>query len=113
MPGLSQLRKFNQNLLSIGDELNVRSSRGEKPVRVKIPNDIADIDDSEEYVLGMPEISGEVESEFVDEKKKSSKATTCDKKNITIDENGEIHTDCLPRQHCKVPETLERRQILM
>lgn len=28
-----------------------------------------------------------VESEFVDEKKKSSKATTCDKKNITIDEN--------------------------
>ena len=28
-----------------------------------------------------------VKSEFVDEKKKSSKATTCDKKNITIDEN--------------------------
>ena len=28
-----------------------------------------------------------VESEFVDEKKKSSKATTCDKKNIKIDEN--------------------------
>ena len=67
MPGLSQLRKFNQNLLSIGDELNVRSSRGEKPVRVKIPNDIADIDDSEEFVLGMPEIAGEVESEFVDD----------------------------------------------
>ena len=67
MPGLSQLRKFNQNLLSIGDELNVRSSRGEKPVRVKIPNDIADIDDSEEFVLGMPEIAAEVESEFVDD----------------------------------------------
>ncbi len=67
MPGLSQLRKFNQNLLSIGDELNVRSSRGEKPVRVKIPKDIADIDDSEEFVLGMPEIAGEVESEFVDD----------------------------------------------
>ena len=67
MPGLSQLRKFNQNLLSIGDELNVRSSRGEKPVRVKIPNDIADIDDSEEFVLGMPEIAAEVESEVVDD----------------------------------------------
>ena len=60
MPGLSQLRKFNQNLLSIGDELNVRSSRGEKPVRVKIPKDIADVDDSEEFVLGMPEIASAV-----------------------------------------------------
>ena len=67
MPGLSQLRKFNQNLLSIGDELNVRSSRGEKPVRVKIPKDIADVDDSEEFVLGMPEIASAVESEVIDD----------------------------------------------
>ena len=67
MPGLSQLRKFNQNLLSIGDELNVRSSRGEKPVRVKIPKDIADADDSEEFMLGMPEIASEVESEVIDD----------------------------------------------
>ena len=67
MPGLSQLKKFSQNLLSIGDELIVRSSRGEKPVRVKIPKDIADVDDSEEFVLGMPEIASEVESEVIDD----------------------------------------------
>ena len=45
MPGLSQLKKFSQNLLSIGDEVIIRSSRGEKPVRVKIPKDIVDADD--------------------------------------------------------------------
>ena len=67
MPGLSQLKKFSQNLLSIGDELIVRSSRGEKPVRVKIPKDIADVDDSEEFVLGMPEIASAVESEVIDD----------------------------------------------
>ena len=55
MPGLSQLKKFSQNLLSIGDEVLVRSSRGEKPVRVKIPKDLADVDDSEDFVLGMPQ----------------------------------------------------------
>ena len=53
MPGLSQLKKFSQNLLSIGDEVIIRSSRGEKPVRVKIPKDIADADDSEEFMLGI------------------------------------------------------------
>ncbi|MDD6969145.1 MAG: hypothetical protein SPH83_09305 [Treponema sp.] len=67
MPGLSQLKKFSQNLLSIGDEVIIRSSRGEKPVRVKIPKDIVDADDSEEFMLGMPEIAGEVESEVVDD----------------------------------------------
>ena len=67
MPGLSQLKKFSQNLLSIGDEVIIRSSRGEKPVRVKIPKDIADADDSEEFMLGMPEIASEVESEVIDD----------------------------------------------
>ena len=67
MPGLSQLKKFSQNLLSIGDEVIIRSSRGEKPVRVKIPKDIVDADDSEEFMLGMPEIASEVESEVIDD----------------------------------------------
>ncbi|MDY5919064.1 MAG: hypothetical protein SPJ55_11705 [Treponema sp.] len=67
MPGLSQLKKFSQNLLSIGDEVIIRSSRGEKPVRVKIPKDIVDTDDSEEFMLGMPEIASEVESEVIDD----------------------------------------------
>ena len=42
MPGLSQLKKFSSDLLSLGDEINLRAIRGEKPVKIEIPNDIED-----------------------------------------------------------------------
>lgn len=67
MPGLSQLKNFSQNLLSIGDEIAVRSSRGEKPVRIKIPKDIADVDDSDDFVLGMPKNQAEQKEEKIDD----------------------------------------------
>ncbi|MCR5253776.1 MAG: hypothetical protein K6C98_08700 [Treponema sp.] len=54
MPGLSQLKKFNSDMLSLGDEATVRATRGEKPVKVDIPNSIPDVNDSEDFVLGMP-----------------------------------------------------------
>ena len=54
MPGLSQLKKFNSDMLSIGDEATVRATRGEKPVKVDIPDSIPDTNDSEDFVLGMP-----------------------------------------------------------
>lgn len=55
MPGLSQLKQFNSDIISLGDEVTVRASRGESPVKVPIPSDVKDINDSEEFVLGMPE----------------------------------------------------------
>ena len=54
MPGLSQLKQFNSDILSLGDEVTVRASRGESPVKVPIPKEIQDVNDSEDFVLGMP-----------------------------------------------------------
>lgn len=54
MPGLKQLKQFNADLLNLGDEVKIRAARGEKPVTVPIPKDIPDIDDSEDFVNGMP-----------------------------------------------------------
>lgn len=67
MPGLSQLKKFSSDLLSLGDETNLRAARGEKPVKVEIPKEIEDKNDSEDFVLGMPEIEAEPEVSAVDE----------------------------------------------
>ncbi|MDY4901531.1 MAG: hypothetical protein SO116_01480 [Treponema sp.] len=59
MPGLSQLQKFNSDLLNLGDEVKIRSMRSEKPVTVPIPKDIPDEDDSEDFKYGMPSLSEE------------------------------------------------------
>ncbi|MBQ1710315.1 MAG: tetratricopeptide repeat protein, partial [Treponema sp.] len=67
MPGLSQLKQFNKDLLAIGDEVTIRASRGEKPVEVHIPKEVEDKNDSEDFVLGMPEIEAEVDNSPVDE----------------------------------------------
>ncbi|MDY2840452.1 MAG: tetratricopeptide repeat protein [Treponema sp.] len=56
MPGLSQLKKFSSDLLSVGNEVTARAGRGEKPVVIDIPESIPDINDSEDFVLGMPKI---------------------------------------------------------
>ncbi|MDE5898533.1 MAG: hypothetical protein K2H09_04640, partial [Treponemataceae bacterium] len=55
MPGLSQLKKFNSDILEIGDEVSLREQRGERPVTVELPGDIPDVDDSEDFAMGMPE----------------------------------------------------------
>lgn len=55
MPGLSQLKEFSRDLLSLGNEVTLRAARGEKPVQVDIPSTIADVDDSDDFVLGIPE----------------------------------------------------------
>ncbi len=67
MPGLSQLKQFSSDLLSLGDEINLRAARGEKPVKIEIPKDIEDKNDSEEFVLGMPVIEAEPEISSADE----------------------------------------------
>ena len=67
MPGLSQLKKFNKDILSLGDEITLRSARGEQPIKFPIPKDVEDKNDSEDFVLGMPEKPAVVEAEVLDE----------------------------------------------
>ncbi|MCQ2575109.1 MAG: hypothetical protein MJ162_00095 [Treponema sp.] len=67
MPGLSQLKQFNKDILSIGDEITIRASRGEKPVLVPIPAGVKDVNDSEDFVLGMPENPAAINDSKVDE----------------------------------------------
>ena len=55
MPGLSQLKKFNADILSLGNEPALRASRGEKPVTVPIPKSVKDVNDADDFVMGMPE----------------------------------------------------------
>ncbi|MGN0740702.1 MAG: periplasmic flagellar collar protein FlcA [Treponema sp.] len=55
MPGLSQLKKLSEDVLRLGNEPKLRAERGEKPVLAQIPPSVQDIDDSEDFVLGMPE----------------------------------------------------------
>ena len=55
MPGYSQLKKLSETILKLGNEIKLRAERGEKAVPVFIPDTIEDIDDSQDFVLGMPE----------------------------------------------------------
>lgn len=55
MPGLSQLKKFNADILSLGNEPALRASRGEQPVTVPIPKEIKELNDADDFLMGMPE----------------------------------------------------------
>lgn len=55
MPGLNQLKQFASDMENIGDEVKIRAQRGEKPAVVPLPSDVSPDDDSEDFVLGMPE----------------------------------------------------------
>ena len=54
MPGLSQLKKFSEDVADLGNELTIRKERGETPVPLVLP-DVPDIDDSDDFVLGLPD----------------------------------------------------------
>lgn len=55
MPGLNQLKSFRDNLKDLGDETKIRIQRGERPVDIPLPEGISEEDDSEDFVLGIPE----------------------------------------------------------
>lgn len=63
MPGLNQLKQFNSDLLNLGDEVKIRSARGEKPSIVPIPKDVEDRDDSDDFRNGMPMLSEEEQAQ--------------------------------------------------
>ncbi|MBR5645410.1 MAG: hypothetical protein IKX23_02065 [Treponema sp.] len=67
MPGLSQLKQFNKDIQSLGDELTARAGRGEKPIKIPIPRSVEDRDDTEDFVLGMPEVAAPVAESNVDD----------------------------------------------
>lgn len=67
MPGLSQLKEFNKDIQSLGDEITLRASRGEKPIVLPIPKGITVENDSEDFVLGMPDNPKIVDNSNVDE----------------------------------------------
>ena len=59
MPGLSQLKKFSTDMMNLGNEVAIRAARGEKPSQYTIPATVEDVDDSEDFRLGLPELSEE------------------------------------------------------
>lgn len=67
MPGLSQLKKFDADILSLGNEPALRASRGEKPVAVPIPKDVKEFNDSDDFLMGMPEPVESAETESKNE----------------------------------------------
>lgn len=54
MPGFSQLKKLSEQILKLGNEINIRAERGEKVVPYPVPDTILDIDDSQDFLDGMP-----------------------------------------------------------
>ncbi len=54
MPGLKQLKKFVNNLQSLGNEATVRAARGEKIHSLPFPENAKEEDDSEDFLYGLP-----------------------------------------------------------
>ena len=89
MPGLSQLQKFNSDILSLGNEPTLRSQRGEQALSVPLPKGVKDIDDSDDFVVGMPIVLNNVQeqkkAETVDDEDFSD--ITGEKSNSSNDSN--------------------------
>lgn len=54
MPGLNQLKKFVSDINNLGNEIEIRKKRGEKITEIELP-DTYEEDDSEEFIVGLPE----------------------------------------------------------
>ena len=89
MPGLSQLQKFNSDILSLGNEPTLRAQRGEQALSVPLPKGVKDIDDSDDFVVGMPIVLNNVQEqkkiETVDDEDFSD--ITGEKSNTSTDSN--------------------------
>ncbi|WP_407428584.1 periplasmic flagellar collar protein FlcA [Treponema sp.] len=62
MPGLNQLKTFSEDIRDVGDEVKLRAQRGEKPVSIPLPSGISEEDDSEDFIIGIPETASEEEA---------------------------------------------------
>ena len=66
MPGFSQLKKLSEQILKLGNEINIRAERGEKAVPYPVPDTIPDIDDSQDFLDGMPKKAEPPEDEVAE-----------------------------------------------
>ena len=55
MPGLNQLKQFSDDVRALGDEEKIRAQRGERLVPVSLPQGISEEDDSNDFIIGIPE----------------------------------------------------------
>lgn len=77
MPGLNQLKQFSEDIKNVGDEAKIRAQRGEKTSSVPLPENISEKDDSEDFLIGMPEIKKD-EPENEDSEPKVDTSATVD-----------------------------------
>lgn len=55
MPGLNQLKQFSEDIRAVGDEVKIRAQRGEKVPVLPLPQGISEADDSDEFIIGLPD----------------------------------------------------------
>lgn len=67
MPGLNQLKKFIGDVQKLGDEEVIRAQRGEKLNFPPIPEGISEEDDSDDFIVGIPEPEDASDSDTPDE----------------------------------------------
>ncbi len=87
MPGLSQLKKFNDDILSLGNEAELREQRGEKVVTIPIPNNIEDFDDSNDFIMGISDLLVEPHTEnsaATDENASADGRTAAENQSVSI-----------------------------
>ena len=62
MPGLKQLKKFSDDITTLGNEPKRRQERGDTMPQEPFPADASEADDSEDFVLGLPQDGDKAES---------------------------------------------------
>lgn len=82
MPGLNQLRKFSNDVQKLGDEAKIRAKRGEIQPVVPFPQGISEDDDSDDFIVGIPEPKENDSSENLDDESSVSE----DSQDIKLDD---------------------------
>ena len=99
MPGLSQLQKFNSDILSLGEEPTLRAQRGEQALTVPLPKGVKDYDDSDDFVIGMPVVLNNVV-----EQKKEDLADDEDFSDITGEKSSDNEKSTVQVESSKIPD---------
>ena len=66
MPGLKQLTQFSEDMRALGDEEKIRAQRGERVIPVALPQGISEADDSDDFIIGLPEKNNDPENNSSD-----------------------------------------------
>ena len=92
MPGLNQLKKFSEDIKDVGDETKIRAKRGEKSPKVPFPANISEDDDSDAFLLGMPDIHPEINPDVKSDDDSEKKA---ENENNALNDSGELNSNNL------------------